>query len=48
MRRNAVVGGNFDDLQAGMMVHVTLATDEGPMGPQASSVRLLDKSKTPA
>ena len=46
--RNAVVGGDFDDLQVGMMVHVTLATDEGPMGPQASSVRLLDKSKTPA
>jgi ribosome-associated translation inhibitor RaiA/cold shock CspA family protein len=46
--RNAVVGGDFDDLQVGMMVHVTRATDEGPMGPQASSVRLLDKSKIPA
>jgi cold shock CspA family protein len=45
--RNAVVGGDFDDLQVGMMVHVTLATEEGPMGPQASSVRLLDKAKTP-
>ena len=45
--RNAVVGGDFDDIQVGMMVHITPATDEGPMGPQASSVRLLDKSKTP-
>jgi ribosome-associated translation inhibitor RaiA len=46
--RNAVVGGDFDELRVGMMVHVTPATDEGPMGPQASSVRLLDKSTTPA
>lgn len=46
--RNAVVGGDFDELQVGMMVHLTRATDEGPMGPQASSVRLLDRSKTPA
>ena len=46
--RNAVVGGQFDELQVGMMVHLTRATDEGPMGPQASSVRLLDRSKTPA
>jgi ribosome-associated translation inhibitor RaiA len=46
--RNAVVGGSFDELQVGMMVQVTLATDEGPMGPQASSVRLLDRGKTPA
>jgi ribosome-associated translation inhibitor RaiA/cold shock CspA family protein len=46
--RNAVVGGDFDELQVGMMVQVTRATDEGPMGPQASSVRLLDRSKTPA
>lgn len=46
--RNAVVGGDFDELQVGMMVQVTRATDEGPMGPQASSVRLLDRSTTPA
>jgi len=46
--RNAVLGGDFDELQVGMMVHVTRATDEGPMGPQASSVRLLDRSRTPA
>ena len=46
--RNAVVGGDFDELQVGMMVQVTRAADEGPMGPQASSVRLLDRSRTPA
>jgi hypothetical protein len=42
-----VIGGDFDELQVGMMVHVTRAADEGPMGPQASSVRLLDRSRTP-
>jgi ribosome-associated translation inhibitor RaiA/cold shock CspA family protein len=45
--RNAVVSGDFDELQVGMMVQVTLANEEGPMGPQASSVRLLDRSRTP-
>jgi cold shock CspA family protein/ribosome-associated translation inhibitor RaiA len=46
--RNSVTGGDFDELEIGMVVQVTCATDEGPMGPQASSVRLLDRSKTPA
>jgi ribosome-associated translation inhibitor RaiA len=46
--RNAVVSGSFDDLSVGMMVVVTPATAEGPMGPQARSVRLFDKAKTPA
>ena len=46
--RNAVAGGSFDELDIGMMVHVTIATEEGPMGPQASSVRLLDRGKTPS
>lgn len=45
--RNAVVGGDFDDLEVGMMVHVTRATEEGPMGPQASSVRLLGRTRIP-
>ena len=45
--RNAVVSGDFGELQVGMVVQVTLATEEGPMGPQASSVRLLDRSRTP-
>lgn len=44
--RNAVVGGTFDDLRVGMLVYLTLATTEGPMGPQASSVRLVDKTLT--
>lgn len=46
--RNAVVGGDFDDLQPGTLVHVTVATTEGPMGPQASSVRLLDATRSVA
>jgi cold shock CspA family protein/ribosome-associated translation inhibitor RaiA len=44
--RNAVSGGEFDELQVGTIVHVTIATTDGPMGPQASSIRLLDKPKT--
>jgi ribosome-associated translation inhibitor RaiA len=40
--RNAVVGGLFDRIEAGVMVEVTRATSEGPMGPQASSVRVLE------
>jgi ribosome-associated translation inhibitor RaiA len=39
--RNAVVDGRFDELTVGTIVHLTLATGEGPMGPQASSIRLL-------
>lgn len=46
--RNAVNGGNFDELQEGMLVQVTVATTEGPMGPQASAVSLLGKAKAPA
>lgn len=46
--RNAVVGGDFDDLEPGTLVHVTVATTEGPMGPQASSVRLLDATRSVA
>jgi cold shock CspA family protein len=46
--RNAVVGGDFDELRVGMLVQVTRATEEGPMGPQASSIRLLDRARTPA
>ncbi|HKP22648.1 MAG TPA: HPF/RaiA family ribosome-associated protein [Dongiaceae bacterium] len=39
--RNAVLDGGFDQLKVGMMVQVTQATAEGPMGPQASSVVVL-------
>jgi cold shock CspA family protein len=45
--RNAVTGGNFDELDVGMVVHVTPAMEEGPMGPQAYAVKLLDKATTP-
>jgi len=45
--RNAVVGASYDELKVGMMVQITPAIDEGPMGPQASSVRLLDRGRTP-
>lgn len=46
--RSAVAGNAFDELTVGMIVQVTPATDEGPMGPQASAVRLLDRSITPS
>lgn len=46
--RHAVVGGSFDDLEVGMMVELTRATAEGPMGPQASSVRLLNARRGPS
>ena len=39
--RNAVQNDDYDDLEVGAAVHVTVATDEGPMGPQASSIRLI-------
>jgi len=44
--RNAVVDGSFDDLQVGMMVRLTRASMEGPMGPQASSVRRMAGERT--
>ncbi|MFE0755179.1 HPF/RaiA family ribosome-associated protein [Inquilinus sp. NPDC058860] len=44
--RNAVVDGRFDELAVGMMVHLTEATGEGPMGPQASSIRLLGADRS--
>lgn len=45
--RNAVAGDAYDALEVGMLVEITMANDEGPMGPQASSVRLLGKAMTP-
>jgi ribosome-associated translation inhibitor RaiA/cold shock CspA family protein len=45
--RNAVVGGDFDALEPGTMVQITRATTEGPMGPQASSVRVLSAPHSP-
>ena len=46
--RNAVVGGGFDTIEIGTLVQITVATGEGPMGPQASSVRLLDAQRSVA
>jgi ribosome-associated translation inhibitor RaiA/cold shock CspA family protein len=46
--RNAVSGDEYDALQVGTIVHVTIAPTDGPMGPQASAIRLLDKPRTPA
>ena len=46
--RNAVTNGSFDELAVGMLVHVTSASDEGPLGPQAKSVRLLDRVRAPS
>jgi ribosome-associated translation inhibitor RaiA len=45
--RNAVTGGSFDELSVGTMVEITRATGEGPMGPQASSVRVLNAGRSP-
>ncbi len=39
--RNAVIGADYDTLEVGRMVRITIATTEGPMGPQASSVRMI-------
>jgi ribosome-associated translation inhibitor RaiA/cold shock CspA family protein len=44
--RNAVVDGSFDELKVGEMVRLTRATEDGPMGPQASSVRRMAGERT--
>jgi len=46
--REVVVDDRFDDLEPGTLVQVTPAASEGPMGPQASSVRLLNARRSPA
>jgi ribosome-associated translation inhibitor RaiA len=46
--RAVVASGGFDDIQVGTVVHVTRASSEGPMGPQASSVKLLNARRSPA
>lgn len=45
--RNVVTGGDFEDIAIGTMVEITRATGDGPMGPQASSVRLLNARRGP-
>lgn len=44
--RNAVTGASFDELAIGTLVQITRATTEGPMGPQASSVKLLNARRS--
>lgn len=46
--RSAVDGDSFDQLEVGTVVHVNRAIAEGPMGPQASSVKILNRRKSPA
>lgn len=45
--RAAVADGAFDRLATGEMVHVVVAAGEGPMGPQAGSVRRVDAARAP-
>ena len=42
--RDVCGNGTFGDIKIGSIVHVTRASSEGPMGPQASSVKLLGGS----
>jgi len=46
--RDVVTAGAFDELEVGTVVHVTRAASEGPMGPQASSVKRLGARRSPA
>jgi ribosome-associated translation inhibitor RaiA len=46
--REVVASGAFDDIKIGTVVHITRAATEGPMGPQASSVKLLGARRSPS
>jgi ribosome-associated translation inhibitor RaiA len=46
--RDVVASGAFDDIEVGTVVHVTRAASEGPMGPQASSIKLLGARRSPS
>jgi len=46
--RDVVASGAFDEIKIGTVVHVTRAASEGPMGPQASSVKLLNARRSPS
>lgn len=39
---------SFSSIKVGSLVHVTRSASEGPMGPQASSVKLLGASRSPS
>jgi ribosomal subunit interface protein len=45
--RNALDEGDFDQVEVGMVVQVIRSSTEGPMGPQASSVKLLNARRSP-
>lgn len=44
--RDVVGDDAFDDIQVGNIVQVVRATTDGPMGPQASTVRLLNARRS--
>lgn len=46
--RDVVANGVFDDIKVGTVVHITRSAAEGPMGPQASSVKLLNARRSPS
>jgi ribosome-associated translation inhibitor RaiA len=46
--RDVCGNGSFEEIRVGSLVHVTRATAEGPMGPQASSVKLMGASRSPS
>ena len=46
--RQVVAADAFDDIEIGTVVHVTRAASEGPMGPQASSIKLLGGRRSPS
>lgn len=46
--RDVVAAGDFDEIKIGTVVHVTRSASEGPMGPQASSVKPLGARRSPA
>lgn len=46
--RDACGNGAFEDMKVGALVHVLRSPAEGPMGPQASSVKLLDAARSPS
>lgn len=46
--RDVVGNGSFEEMKVGSIVHVTRASTEGPMGPQASSVKLMGAGRSPS
>jgi hypothetical protein len=46
--RDVCGNGSFEEIKVGSLVHVTRATSEGPMGPQASSVKPLGSIRSPS